>query len=100
MPFEYLIAFKYLFKSKRQGFVSLISFISVAGVAVGVMALIVVLAVMSGFDRELKTKIVGVQPHLIVERYKGLDHFQDTLKAIESFHFPQIKSASPFVQGQ
>ena len=63
--FEILIAVKHLIKGKRHGFISLISLISTLSVAVGVMALIVVLAVMSGFDRELKTKIVRLHPHLI-----------------------------------
>ena len=62
MGFETFIAMRHLTRRRKTGFISLISMISVSGVAIGVMALIVVLAVMSGFDRELKAKIVGVQP--------------------------------------
>ena len=63
MSFEAFIARKHLTHRHRTGFISLVSLISVGGVGIGVMALIVVLAVMSGFDRELKSKIVNVQPH-------------------------------------
>ena len=66
MKYEYLIAFRQLTHRKGQGFISLISFISVAGIAVGVMALIVVLSVMSGFDRELKTKMIEVSAFSLI----------------------------------
>jgi lipoprotein-releasing system permease protein len=94
------MAMKHLLKGRRRGFVSLIAFISVLGVGVGVMALIVVLAVMSGFDRELKTKIVGVQPHLIVEGAGGLNDPAGVRRTIESLNLAQIVSIAPFVQGQ
>lgn len=100
MPFEYFIAFKYLVKGKRHGFVSLISLISVLGIAVGVMALIVVLAVMSGFDRELKAKIVGVQPHIIVEQVSGMSKPDEAIAVVKSLKIPELKSVAPFVQGQ
>src|SRR3989338_8234655 len=100
MKFEYLLATKYLLKGRRHGFVSLIAVISVLGIAVGVMALIVVLAVMSGFDRELKTKIVGVQPHLIIEGVGGIGRPQDVRDTIDSLGLNQITSIAPFVQGQ
>ncbi len=72
MSFERFIAWKHLTRRRKTGFISLISLISVTGVAVGVMALIVVLGVMSGFDRELKSKIVSVQPHLRIDQVGGL----------------------------
>jgi lipoprotein-releasing system permease protein len=100
MNFEIFIALKHLLKGKRQGFVSLISMISVLSVAVGVMALIVVLAVMSGFDRELKSKIVGVQPHLILEGVGGIQNPDEVRKTIQSLNLPDIVSIAAFVQGQ
>lgn len=100
MNFEFFIAKKHLLKSRRHGFVSLIAIISVLGVAVGVMALIVVLAVMSGFDRELKNKIVGVQPHIILETAGGIGSFDQLKNQIQSFSIPQIESIAPYVQGQ
>ena len=100
MRFEYFLATKYLLKGRRHGFVSLIAVISVLGVAVGVMALIVVLAVMSGFDRELKAKIVGVQPHIILEAIGGIQDTEGVRAMIGSLHIPEVVSIAPFVQGQ
>ena len=100
MSFELFIARKHLLKSRRHGFVSLIAIISTLGIAVGVMALIVVLAVMSGFDRELKNKIVGVQPHVILESPGGIGNFEDLKNKIKSFEIPHIQSIAPYVQGQ
>ena len=100
MKFELFIALKHLIKGKRHGFISLISIISVLSVAVGVMALIVVLAVMSGFDRELKSKIVGVQPHIILEAAGGIQNPEQVRETIQSLGFSEIVSIAPFVQGQ
>ena len=100
MKFEYFIATKHLLRGRRHGFVSLIAFISVLGIAVGVMALIVVLAVMSGFDRELKTKIVGVQPHIVLEALQGIQDLDGVRSTIESLGIREITSIAPFVQGQ
>lgn len=98
--FVWLIAKKHLTKRCHSGFISFNFGISVVGVAVGVMALIVVLGVMSGFDRELKAKVVGVQPHIIVEQVGGVDDHELTRKTIEGMKIPGIMSIAPFVQGQ
>ncbi|MBU0481625.1 MAG: lipoprotein-releasing ABC transporter permease subunit [Proteobacteria bacterium] len=76
MRFEWFICLRYLKAKRKQGFISLISIISVAGVAVGVMALIVVLAVMTGFTEEFRAKILGINSHIVVQKYGGhiLDH--------------------------
>ena len=98
--YESWIAFKHLTRRRKKGFISLISLISVLGVAVGVMALIVVLAVMSGFDRELKTKIVNVNPHLRIEKANGIDQPEMVLAKIHSWKRAEIKTVSAFVEGQ
>jgi len=100
MGFETFIAGRHLTRRRKTGFISLISMISVAGVAIGVMALIVVLAVMSGFDRELKNKIVGVQPHLRIEKVDGIEDADRDLAAIRSHNIPGLVSASKFIEGQ
>ncbi len=64
MKYEWFIGLRYLKAKRKQTFISIITVISIAGVMVGVMALIVVLAVMSGFEKTLKEKILGTQAHL------------------------------------
>ncbi len=100
MGFETYIATRHLTRRRKTGFISLISMISIGGVAIGVMALIVVLAVMSGFDRELKNKIVGVQPHLRIEKVDGIENAETDLVKIRSHNIPGLVSASRFVEGQ
>jgi len=68
MSYEWFISLRYLKARRRQGFISLISLISVAGVSVGVMALIVVLAVMTGFTDSLREKILGINSHIVIQR--------------------------------
>ncbi len=100
MGYESWIAFKHLTRRRKSGFISLISMISVLGVAVGVMALIVVLAVMSGFDRELKSKIVNVHPHLRIEKTNGVEHPENLIDQIHSWNRPEIATIAAFVEGQ
>ena len=64
MTYELAVGLRYLKSRRRQTFISLITVISVGGVAVGVMVLIVVLAVMSGFETSLKDKILGINSHI------------------------------------
>ena len=71
MSLEWFIALRYLRAKRKQAFISLITFISIAGVAVGVMALIVVIAVMTGFENHLRTKILGVNSHILIRNYEG-----------------------------
>ncbi len=100
MNYESWIAFKHLTRRRKTGFISLISLISILGVAVGVMALIVVLAVMSGFDRELKEKIVNVHPHLRIEREGGVEDPEAVMAKIHSWKEAEMENVSAFVQGQ
>jgi lipoprotein-releasing system permease protein len=72
MPFEFSIAIRYLLAKRKQAFISVISLISVAGVALGVASLIVVLGVMNGFSHNLREKILGVNAHMVVSNIKGL----------------------------
>jgi lipoprotein-releasing system permease protein len=64
--FEFFIAGRYLRAKRKQAFVSLIALISVAGVAIGVMALILVLGVMTGFTDDLLEKILGTNSHIVI----------------------------------
>lgn len=71
MVFELFLGLRYLKAKRRQGFISVITIISVTGVMMGVMALVVVLSVMNGFREELLSKILGVNSHLLVMSYEG-----------------------------
>ena len=64
LPYEILIGLRYTRAKRRNHFISFISLISMAGIGLGVAALIVVLSVMNGFQKELRTRILGVASHI------------------------------------
>ncbi len=72
--FELFIAFRYLLAKRKQAFIALISFISVIGVMVGVMAVLIALALMTGLQGELRERIVGASAHVYV--FKVPDGFR------------------------
>src|SRR5581483_8537478 len=79
--FEWMIALRYLRPSRREGYVSIISILSLIGIALGVAALIIVLAVMNGFRHELLSRILGLNGHAVVQSlYGNLSNF-DALAA-------------------
>ena len=99
MRFEAFIASRYLRGKRKSRFVSLITLISVAGVSVGVMALIVVMSVMTGFDNALRATIIGNRAHLTVmewDRDEILD--SDTLEREIRALCPEVQGASPFIE--
>jgi len=64
MSYEFFISRRYLSAKRKQVFVSVITFISILGIFLGVAALIIVLAVMNGFEEDLRTKILGIRSHI------------------------------------
>jgi lipoprotein-releasing system permease protein len=99
MPFELFIALRYLVARRKQAFISLISVISTAGVAVGVMALIIALALMTGLQGELRSRIVGASPHIyVLKAGEGLVEPAREVAAIRAV--PQVVGASPGVMGK
>ncbi len=100
MPFELFVALRYLKARRKQTFISLITLISMGGVALGVMALIVVLAVMSGFEHDLRAKILGTNAHLWVLKYgdRGIDAADRTREEVRSV--PHVVAVSPFTYHQ
>ncbi|MDD5155748.1 MAG: ABC transporter permease [Candidatus Omnitrophica bacterium] len=97
---ELFISWRYLAAKRREKFVSLINLISIAGVAIGVMTLIVVIAVMTGFDKDLRDKIIGNYSHITVTAYEGIaaDKYPQIAGQIASN--PHVRGISPYVQGQ
>ena len=100
MRYEWFIGLRYLKAKRKQTFISLITVISIAGVMVGVMALIVVLAVMSGFEKTLKEKILGTQAHLVLLKANqgGMDGYEEATKKVEEVK--GVVSAAPFIISQ
>lgn len=103
IPFQLLIGLRYV-RSRRQigqdnRFISFISSLSMAGIALGVAALIVVLSVMNGFQKELRSRILGVTSHIEVVGMDGaLMDWQRV--AAQARQVPQVLAAAPYVQGQ
>ncbi len=100
MRYEWFIGLRYLKAKRKQAFISIITLISIAGVAVGVMALIVVLAVMNGFEKTLKDKIIGTQAHLVLLKasQEGMDDYEEVAKKVEQVK--GVVSAAPFIFNQ
>ncbi|MDI6801805.1 MAG: FtsX-like permease family protein [Thermodesulfovibrionales bacterium] len=93
------IALRYLKSKKKHRGVSFNAIISICGVAVGVMALLVVLSVMSGFHEDLQKKILGANAHAVVLSYKGgIDNYKSLMDKLKNE--PHIVAAAPFVLGQ
>ncbi|MFH0763317.1 MAG: ABC transporter permease [Candidatus Omnitrophota bacterium] len=100
MKTELMISWRYLVTRRKEKFISLISIISVLGIAIGVAALIVVIAVMTGFDKDLREKIVGNYSHITLSSYKAIDAAEYNFIAAAASSNPQVKAVSPFIQGQ
>ena len=100
MGYEWFIGLRYLKAKRKQTFISIITVISIAGVMVGVMALIVVLSVMSGFEKTLKEKIIGTQAHLVLQRtvQDGIENYDEVTKKVEEVK--GVVSAAPFIISQ
>ena len=99
MRFEVFIGARYLRARRKQAFISLITILSTAGVAVGVMALIVVIAVMAGAQSEFRSRILGVQSHAVLMRYGGeFAEYPDVIQKIRQFE--NIVAARPFILTQ
>ena len=94
LPFSLFLALRYL--QPKRTFVSIITVLSVLGVALGIACLMVVIAVMTGFDRELREKIVGFEPHLQVSVGGMLENWDELQPHLEK-DFPGIEAVSPFI---
>ena len=100
MSFEFFVSLRYLKAKRTQKFISLNTWISVGGVALGVMALIVVIAVMTGFGKDLRDKILGTNSHIVVTNVtrSGMDDYESVLKKV--MQAEGVKAAAPFILNQ
>jgi lipoprotein-releasing system permease protein len=98
-PYELFIGLRYTRAKKRNHFISFISMISMLGIALGVAALIIVLSVMNGFQKEIRARILGVTPHLQVASASGAIPDWQPIEKIVATH-PKVQAAAPFISGQ
>jgi lipoprotein-releasing system permease protein len=99
MSFEFFIGGRYLRAKQKQAFISLITYLSIAGVAVGVMALIVVIAVMAGFEADLKTRILGGQANVVLMRYSGpFEEYAEVIRRVDAVE--GVAASTPFIYSQ
>ncbi len=99
MSYEWFVGLRYLKAKKKAAFISVITIISILGITVGVTALIIVLSVMTGFEEDLKSKILGINAHVVVTELGGsmtdYKHVSSKIKESE-----EVIGASPFIYRQ
>jgi len=97
--FERLLAGRYLRARRKEGFISVIAGFSFVGIMLGVATLIIVMAVMNGFRKDLFSKILGLNGHIIVHKIgEPFEDYADIAKRIAGV--PGVKHALPLIEGQ
>jgi lipoprotein-releasing system permease protein len=98
-PFEWMLSLRYLRARRKEGFISVIAGFSFLGIMLGVATLIIVMAVMNGFRKELLDKILGLNGHLLIQPLeKPLSDWEAVAARINKV--PGIRMAAPIVEGQ
>jgi lipoprotein-releasing system permease protein len=99
LPYEWMLGTRYLRATRGRGFLSFITLVAVFGLAIGVAVLIVVLSVMNGFERELKTRILSVTSHATLMGLDGSlkDWRDDQTRALK---MPGVLAAAPYIEAQ
>jgi len=95
--FELFVALRYLLARRKQAFISLISLISVIGVSVGVMALLIALALMTGLQAEVRDRLIGSAAHVYVFKAGGFDNVEDDIRRLRAL--PRVAGAAPVMLG-
>src|SRR5918994_746381 len=98
MPFEFQIALRYLLGRRRQAFISIISVVSTLGVTVGVLALILAMAMMTGLQSELRDRILGSTAHAYVFKTTGIQDYRAEIEALRKI--PHVTGAAPAFIGR
>ena len=97
-PFELYVALRYLMARRKQASIASTSIISILGVLVGVMALVIALALMTGLEQEIRDRIIGASAHVYVWKAGGFDDYR--VAAEELLEVPGVVAAAPAVQGE
>ena len=98
LPFELHIALRYLLAKRKQAFISVISLISTIGVTVGVMALVIALALMTGLQGEIRDRILGANPHIYVWKTGGITDYHAESNTLRQL--PHVVGAAPAILGK
>ena len=99
MKIDWLLSLKYLFSKRKDSFLSFITFASIGGVLTGVMALIVVLSVMGGFQSEIKEKILGTNSDIVLLKFGGgINSYSSLITKVTSVK--EVTGVSPFILSQ
>lgn len=100
MKFELFIAKRYLLKGRKSSFISIISLVSIIGIAIGVAALIIALSLLNGFQGDIRDKILSSTAHVMVNNVfgEGLADYEPLIKEIQE-QFDEVTSAAPVVFG-
>lgn len=99
MQFEDFVGLRYLMAKRDRNMLSVITLISIGGVAVGVMALIVVLSVMGGFEADFREKIIGSKAHVVISADEGyIDNYAEIVDIAKSI--PKVEGVSSFVEAE
>lgn len=97
MNFELFVSLRYMRAKRKQTFISVISFISIAGVTLGVAALILVLAVMTGFHDGVRKQILGNIPHVLIQKHaEGFERHEEIAAEVKTLS-PHVRSAIPYI---
>ena len=95
-PLSIFVGLRYTRAKRRKSFISFISMTSMIGLALGVLAMIVVLSVMNGFQREMSSRILGMVPHAMIQGVKPLDDWRPVAAA--AMENPEVLAAVPFTE--
>ncbi len=98
MRFELFVGFRYLRGKRKNAFISLITVFSIFGIMIGVMTLIVVLGVMTGFDKRLFRTLLGTTSHIVISREGGMRDHAQVIRRVKQM--PSVLEAAPFFSGQ
>jgi lipoprotein-releasing system permease protein len=98
VPFELFVALRYLFAKRKQAFISVISLVSMLGVTVGVMALVIALALMTGLQQGVRDRMLGSQAHVYVWKTSGLADYQPEVEKLSQV--PDVLGAAPALMGK
>ncbi|MBK68599.1 MAG: lipoprotein-releasing system transmembrane subunit LolC [Legionellales bacterium] len=96
--YEAMIGLRYVRARRRNHFISFISMSSMIGVALGVAALITVISVMNGFEKELKDRILGMASHAVIEDFNGLNNWERVIREVKQH--PDIDGAAPYLHAE